>query len=262
MNNKEMKGYFSSHEMNLYGKGWQQNGVLYATTTLLRKGGTIEENIHWPMKVFFTATRKFAGFDCDRTLFIGDGRTGANPVGSGKNKEGEIFINSQSWAIMALAMIGSEKAYQYYQNSLFINTAQDGRYKAEPYVYPEIISGPDSPHYGEGMRGWLTGCAAWFFRACTDYILGIRPEYEGLLIDPCINHEWKEYSVVRTFWDRIIYITVKNPERIYQGVKMMLLNGRKINFNFGPFQYLQDKNTLKVVLGKSSRTSTGKGTRI
>lgn len=169
----------------------------------------------------------------------------------GEGENGSIFMHPIPWAITAFARIKSKKAYEYYKNSLFINVAKNNRYKAEPYVYPEIISGPESPHYGEGMRGWLTGCAAWFFQSCIEDILGIKPDYDGLVIDPCITPEWSEYTIKRTFRSRHLAITVKNPDSVHCGVKKIILNGKNLDSCFIPFNRLKKKNIVEVVMGKN-----------
>lgn len=170
----------------------------------------------------------------------------------GEGENGSIFMHPIPWAIQAMAKIKNIKAYEYYKNSLFINTAKDERYRAEPYVYPEIISGPESPHYGEGMRGWLTGAAAWFFRVCTDYILGIIPEYDGLRIDPCIDPNWGEYKILRTFRGKKLSITVKNPQKVHWGVAEIILNGQTIESNFLPCKRLKKNNKVEIIMGKSN----------
>jgi len=167
----------------------------------------------------------------------------------GEGENGSIFMHTVVWAVLAMAKIKSTKAYQYYRDSLFINTAKDKRYRAEPYVYPEIISGPESPHYGEGMRGWLTGCVAWFFRVCTDYILGIIPEYDGLRIEPCIDSKWREFKVKRTFRGKELSITMKNPKKVHCGVAKVILNGKTVESNFLTFEDLKNVNEVEVVMG-------------
>jgi len=167
----------------------------------------------------------------------------------GEGENGSIFMHTVVWAVLAMAKIKSTKAYQYYRDSLFINTAKDKRYRAEPYVYPEIISGPESPHYGEGMRGWLTGCVAWFFRVCTDYILGIIPEYDGLRIEPCIDSKWREFKVKRTFRGKELSITMKNPKKVHCGVAKVILNGKTVESNFLTFEDLKKVNEVEVIMG-------------
>jgi cellobiose phosphorylase len=98
-------------------------------------------------------------------------------------------------------------------------------YMAEPYVTPGNIEGPDSPSYGRGGWSWYTGSAAWYFRVMLEWILGVRPTIEGLVIDPCIPARWKSFSVVRTFRGATYRIHVRNPGRTGKGVAQITVNG-------------------------------------
>ena len=64
------------------------------------------------------------------------------------------------------------------------------RYFAEPYVLPGNVDGPDSPHHGRGAWTWYTGSAAWLHRVVAEWVLGVRPEWDGLRIDPCLPPGW------------------------------------------------------------------------
>jgi len=76
---------------------------------------------------------------------------------------------------------------------------QPDLYQVEPYVTPGNVDGPDSPHYGRGGWTWYTGSAAWLFRVSTEWILGVRPEWDGLRIRPCLPPGWKGFTVRRRF---------------------------------------------------------------
>jgi cellobiose phosphorylase len=82
-------------------------------------------------------------------------------------------------------------------------------YKVEPYVTPGNVDGPDSPNYGRGGWTWYTGSSAWMFRVSTEWLLGVRPTYEGLLVRPCLPAGWKGFTMKRTFRGCIYRITVR-----------------------------------------------------
>ncbi len=84
---------------------------------------------------------------------------------------------------------------------------------------------------GEGKNSWLTGTAAWSFIGLSNYILGIKPDYDGLVIDPCIPKEWKEYKVTRKFRGRTFNITIKNPNNISKGKVELSIDDNKIPGN-------------------------------
>ena len=81
-------------------------------------------------------------------------------------------------------------------------------HRCEPYVYAQMIAGRDAPTYGEAKNSWLTGTAAWNYYAITQWILGIRPEYEGLRVAPVLPERWHGFSATRTFRSVTYRITV------------------------------------------------------
>lgn len=131
-----------------------------------------------------------------------------------------------------------------------MNLALNQAFKTEPYIYPEYVAGPDSPHYGESSHSWLTGCAAWMWRACVDYILGVRPELYGLKIDPCIPGKWTSYSIKRRFRNAIYDITVKNPAGIQHGVREIRIEGEKYESNILPVYADGRVHRVVVTLGR------------
>ena len=121
--------------------------------------------------------------------------------GTGEN--GSVFCHANTWAIIAECMLGrAERAYEYYSQLLPMNAqayAGEWRYKAEPYVYSSNIFGPESDKFGLANVSWLSGTAAWMYIAATQYILGIKPQWDGLSVKPCIPADWKNVKVTRTF---------------------------------------------------------------
>lgn len=135
--------------------------------------------------------------------------------GCGEN--GSIFCHANTWAIIAECMLGrSDMAYKYYHQLLPMvvqSKAGDYRYKAEPYVYASNIFGPESDKFGLANVSWLTGTAAWMYLAATQHILGIKPKWEGLEIDPCLPMEWNEVKIDRSFRGCNYHITIKNRDK-------------------------------------------------
>jgi N,N'-diacetylchitobiose phosphorylase len=100
--------------------------------------------------------------------------------------------------------------------------------EAEPYSYCQFIMGKDHTAFGRARHPWLTGSGGWSYTAVTKWILGIRPDYEGLIIDPCIPKDWREFEVVRQWRGATFEIKVKNPHGVEKGVKEISLNGREV----------------------------------
>ncbi len=98
------------------------------------------------------------------------------------------------------------------------------RYQVEPYVYAEYVTSPEHSTQGQASHSWLTGSSAWMLRDGLDYILGVRPIYAGLMIDPCIPSEWSTYRVERRFRGYRFAIEIENPDHVNRGVERLTLN--------------------------------------
>ena len=111
-----------------------------------------------------------------------------------------------------------------------------------------MTAGKEAFRPGEAKNSWLTGTAAWNWYAISQYILGIKPDYKGLVIDPCIPSDWKEYVVHRKWRGADYTITVKN-NGVQKGVKKLILNGTEVKGNLIPKQSKGTKNTVEVIMG-------------
>ncbi|MBN1153319.1 glycosyl transferase family 36, partial [candidate division KSB1 bacterium] len=151
----------------------------------------------------------------------------------GKKENGAVFNHPVSWAILAECLSGhGERAFEIYKRALPMNPVLDiERYEVEPYVYAEYVTSPDHPTYGQASHSWLTGSSAWMLRDGMDYILGIRPDYDGLIIDPCIPAAWQDFRVERRFRGLWFDIHVSNPDAVQKGVKEMRIDGKEIAGN-------------------------------
>jgi cellobiose phosphorylase len=112
-----------------------------------------------------------------------------------------------------------------------------------------MIAGKDAYRPGEAKNSWLTGTAAWNFYAISQYILGIRPDYHGLIIDPCIPQEWENMKLIRKFRNKTFHIQILNPSKVSRGVKEMKVNGQKIEGNVVPLALAKETNEVRIVLG-------------
>jgi cellobiose phosphorylase len=102
--------------------------------------------------------------------------------------------------MIAATMLGrGDDAYRYYRQILPLARTDSDVYKVEPYVYPQNICGPAHPSFGLARNAWLTGAAAWTYVAATQWILGIRPTFEGLRVAPVIPTDWPGFTARREF---------------------------------------------------------------
>jgi len=129
----------------------------------------------------------------------------------GYKENAGIFCHNNPWVMIAEAMAGDgDNAHDYY---LRINpSAREGIsdvHRCEPYVYSQMIAGRDAPTHGEAKNSWLTGTASWNYYAITQWILGIRPEYDGLRIAPVLPERWPGFEAVRRFRGVTYHITVR-----------------------------------------------------
>ncbi len=167
---------------------------------------------------------------------------------AGYKENAGVFCHNNPWIMIAETIVGNgDRAFEYYKKIApsYLEDISD-LHKTEPYVYSQMIAGKDAFRPGEAKNSWLTGTAAWNFYAITQYILGIRPEYDGLLIDPCIPKDWGGFTVQRKFRNAVYKITVKNPEHISKGIGEILVDGKKLNDNILPV--LDDGKTHKVTV--------------
>ncbi|MCK5821919.1 MAG: hypothetical protein KAH17_08530 [Bacteroidales bacterium] len=152
----------------------------------------------------------------------------------GKKENGAIFNHPTAWLIQAECMLGrGNMAYDYYRK-LLPNRVDSDIFVAEPYVYSQYITSNEHSEPGRTSHSWQTGTAAWMFRINFDYILGIRPHYKGLEIDPVIPSEWKEFKAQRIFRGTNYKIEVQNPEGVESGVKSIKVDGVSIEGNIIP----------------------------
>jgi len=166
----------------------------------------------------------------------------------GMKENGSIFTHTQGWAIIAETLLGhGGLAWQYFRATMPAawNTRAEIR-QIEPYVYCQFTHSKDSPRFGASRVPWLSGSAAWSFHTATQYILGLRPEYDGLRIDPCIPSSWKGFKATRIFRGRKINIEVRNPNHVEKGVRSLTLNGAPVAGNLLPANQLAGENEVLV----------------
>ncbi len=171
----------------------------------------------------------------------------------GLRENGGVYTHAATWSVWAYAAAGQpEQAYEAYRKICPPNRSADiDVYKAEPYVTPGNIDGPLSEYYGRGGWTWYTGSAQWLHRVATHWILGVRPQADGLLIDPAIPSQWSGYTMTRPFRGAVYQINVLNPDRVSAGVRRLTVDGKILNGQVIPAFADGQTHRVEVVLGRA-----------
>ena len=154
----------------------------------------------------------------------------------GYKENAGIFCHNNPWISIAETVIGrGNRAWQVYTRTCpaYIEDISE-IHRTEPYVYSQMIAGKDAPNFGEAKNSWLTGTAAWTFLDVSQYILGIRPDYDGLIIDPCIPDTMAGFTAKRKFRGNTYHITVRNPAHVQKGVTRLIVDGATMDGNMIP----------------------------
>ena len=169
----------------------------------------------------------------------------------GYKENAGIFCHNNPWISIAETVVGrGDRAWQVYTRTCpaYIEDISE-IHRTEPYVYSQMIAGKDAPNFGEAKNSWLTGTAAWTFLDVSQYILGIRPDYDGLVIDPCIPSTLSGFTAKRDFRGVTYHILVKNPNGVQKGVKVLTVDGAIVDGNMIPFDPSKKEVTVEVIMG-------------
>jgi cellobiose phosphorylase len=169
----------------------------------------------------------------------------------GTKENAAVFSHANAFAVVAKVRCGRpEEAYELYRRiSPFHRSKEElALRKVEPYAYCQYVNGPACPKFGEGWYQWMTGTGAWAFRALHDWIIGVRADYDGLVIDPAIPAAWRGYKVRRKFRNATYLIEVKNPDGACRGVKKVFVDGKEADSPLIPAFEDGGEHTVKISL--------------
>ena len=170
----------------------------------------------------------------------------------GYKENAGIFCHNNPWISIAETVIGrGNRAWQVYTRTCpaYIEDISE-IHRTEPYVYSQMIAGKDAPNFGEAKNSWLTGTAAWTFLDVSQYILGIRPDYDGLAVDPCIPSSLDGFEAKRDFRGVTYHITVKNPDHVEKGIKSLIVNGTPVAGCVIPVEMVSGSEvTVEAIMG-------------
>ena len=148
----------------------------------------------------------------------------------GYKENGGIFCHNNPWVVLAQAALGhGGKAFDLYRRTCPAYIEDQRLHRTEPYVYSQMVAGPFAPRFGEAKNSWLTGTSAWSFYAVSQGILGIRPDYDGLRVDPCLPAELPEVRVTRRFRGATYRIHIVNRSGDEKGTVRLALDGKPLD---------------------------------
>ncbi|MEG2053472.1 MAG: N,N'-diacetylchitobiose phosphorylase, partial [Oscillospiraceae bacterium] len=172
-------------------------------------------------------------------------------VYKGLKENGSVFSHPNPWAWAAECILGrGDRAMKFYDALCPFNQNDMIETRlSEPYSYCQFVVGVDHPKHGRAHHPFMTGSGGWSYVSATRYMLGIMPDFDGLRVNPCIEHDWDGFSVSRRFRNAQYNIKVENPNHICKGVKEMYVDGKKVDGNVIPCVEAGKTCDVKVILG-------------
>ncbi|MDT8718390.1 glycosyl transferase [Clostridium sp. 19966] len=181
--------------------------------------------------------------------YINLGEISSYPPGYKENSG--IFCHNNPWIAIAETVIGrGDRAFEVYRKitPAYLEDISE-IHRTEPYVYSQMVAGKDAVRHGEAKNSWLTGTAAWTFFTISQWILGIRPDFDGLMVDPCIPAAWDGFTVKRKYRNADYNIEISNPKHVQKGIAEINVDGKKIEGNILPVFNDGKEHAVKVVMG-------------
>ncbi len=166
-------------------------------------------------------------------------------------ENGGIFSQTQGWAILAESLLGhGDRAFEYFMESSPASLNDKAEIRVlEPYVHGQFTESTRSPFAGRSHVHWLTGTGSTVMVGCVEGICGMRPNAEGLVIDPAIPASWDGFKIEKNFRGKHLSIDIQNPDHVQSGVKSVTVNGKAIDGNFVCECKLTEQTDITVVLG-------------
>ncbi|MBO7358592.1 MAG: glycosyl transferase, partial [Clostridia bacterium] len=144
----------------------------------------------------------------------------------GYKENGGIFCHNNPWIVLAEAVLGhGDRAFDIYRRTCPSYIIDQKLHHTEPYVYSQMVAGPYAPRFGQAKNSWLTGTAAWTFFAASQGILGIKPDFDGLKIDPCLPGFLTDVTLTRKFRGSTYHIRMLNKAGGEKGRVKVALDG-------------------------------------
>ena len=167
----------------------------------------------------------------------------------GYKENGGIFCHNNPWIVLAEAALGhGDRAYDIYRRTCPSYIEDQKLHHTEPYVYSQMVAGPYAPRFGQAKNSWLTGTAAWTFYAASQGILGIKPQFDGLAVDPCLPAQLTDVTVTRKFRGSTYHIHILNRAGGEKGRLSLTLDGHALSGCLIPADSAPAEHRVEAVL--------------
>ena len=167
----------------------------------------------------------------------------------GYKENGGIFCHNNPWVALAQARLGhGGAAFDIYRRTCPAFIEDQHLHYTEPYIYSQMVAGPAARHFGQAKNSWLTGTAAWSFYTISQGILGIKPDYDGLKIDPCLPKELNDVHVKRQFRGSTYHIHIVNRAGDEKGRMSLIVDGKPVEGNVLPADTVAAVHHVEAVL--------------
>jgi cellobiose phosphorylase len=238
-----------------YGSKQEEEGQIYINTQVwaVMSGAATREQGRRAMDALKERIATPYGIMLSAPPFTNTPRTvmGGVIYNHGIKENAGIFCHTQSWAVIAETLLGNgDQAYEYYR--AFMPAAYNDRAElreSEPYVHCQTTYATCNRNAGKSRVPWLSGTVSWSHHTAFQWILGVRPEIDGLRIDPCIPKSWPGFTMRRVFRDRTLKIEVRNPQGVSKGVASLTVDRKVIEGNLVPLEKLKDGSKIVAILG-------------
>ncbi len=148
----------------------------------------------------------------------------------GYKENGGIFCHNNPWIVMAETVLGhGGRAFDIYRRTCPAYITDQKLHHTEPYVYSQMVAGPYAPRFGQAKNSWLTGTAAWTFYVASQSILGVKPDYKGLMVDPCLPKELSDVKLTRKFRGSTYNIRILNRSGDEKGEVKICVDGKPVS---------------------------------
>lgn len=167
----------------------------------------------------------------------------------GLKENSAIFSHPNPWAWAAECKLGRGDMAMKYYNALcpyWQNDMIEIR-ESEPYSYCQFVVGKDHTAFGRARHPFMTGSGGWAYFSATQYMLGIRPDFDTLEIDPCIPADWKEFKAIRNWRGAVYHILVKNEAGVMKGVKEIYVDHKKVDKI--PAEKAGTEHFIEIIMG-------------